>query len=80
MPLLATFTNVSTLSLAGNSFGCIAHGIITQPDWAVYQSTHTFGGAVGLFTRHATALIVFNSGGSAIPGEVTAQFVHSIVR
>jgi hypothetical protein len=79
MSVLAKLTAVSTLSLAGLSFGCLAHGLPGQPDFAVYQSTGTFGGAVGLYTRSDSTVVFFNSGGSAISGEFVAQVVHSII-
>lgn len=80
MPVLGTFTNVSTLSLGGNALGCLAHSLTGQPDWAVYQTTGSLTGSVSLFTREATALVYYNSGGSAVSGEAIAQIVHPIIR
>lgn len=34
MGLLATYDNVTTVSPAAGATACIAHGLITQPDWA----------------------------------------------
>lgn len=80
MPVLATFTNVTALSIGANTAGCLAHSLPTQPDWAVYQPTATFGALVALVTRAAAGLWWHNSSGSATPGESIAQFVHSIQR
>lgn len=80
MAVLATYTAVTALSIAGNAAGCFAHGLPTTPDWAVYQPTLTVGAAVNLVTRAAAGLYFFNTGGSACAGEVTAQFVHSLIR
>lgn len=80
MGVLGTYTNVTALSLAGNSAGCFAHSLPTQPDWAFYQPTATLGAAVCLVTRGTAALYWFNTGGSATPGESVAQYVHSIIR
>ena len=80
MGVLATFTNVTTLSIAANTAGCLAHSLPTTPDWAVYQATLTLGAAVGLVTRAAASCYFHNSGGSGTPGEMIAQFVHSVQR
>jgi len=80
MALLGTYTYAATLSVAGNAAACVAHGLPTLPDWAVYQPTGTTGAAVCLVTRGADALYFHNSGGSATGGEAVAQFVHSIIR
>lgn len=80
MAVLGTFTNVTTLCLAGNAAGCLAHSLPTQPDWAVYQATGTIGALPCLVTRGAAALWWHNAGGSATPGESISQFVHSIQR
>jgi hypothetical protein len=80
MPVLATFTFVGALSIAGASDGCIAHGLPTQPDWVTYQSTLSHGSTVGLVTRANAGVWLHNEGGSPVPGEVIAQFCHSIIR
>ena len=80
MPVLGTYTFVGALSLAGNAAGCVAHGLPTQPDWAIYQPTTSIGAAVALVTRAAAGVWYHNTGGSATPGEAVAQFVHSISR
>ena len=80
MPVLGTYTFVAALSVAGNAAACVAHGLPTLPDWAVYQPTGTIGAAVCLVTRGVSGLYYHNTGGSAPPGEATAQFVHSVIR
>lgn len=87
MGVLATFTNVSALSLGANAAGCLAHGLPTTPDWAVYQPTAPaapspglYGTLVCLVTRGASGLYFHNTGGSATPGESVSQFVHSFIR
>jgi len=80
MAVLATFTNVSALSLAGRASGCIAHGLPTQPDWAFYQPTSSIGALVTLVTRESAGLWWHNTGGSATPGESVSKFEHSLVR
>lgn len=80
MALLGTFTDVTVLCLAGNASGCLAHGLPTQPDWAVYQPTGTIGALACLVTRGNSAIWWFNAGGSATPGQSISQFVHSIQR
>jgi len=80
MPVLATYTFVGVLSVAANAQACVAHGLPTQPDWAIYQGTGSFAALVSVVSRTATALWAYNSGGNAVQGDLAAAFVHSIVR
>jgi len=47
MPLLGTYSYTGVLSLAGRAQGCIAHSLVTQPDWCMYIGTGSFA-ALGL--------------------------------
>lgn len=80
MPLLATYTFVGVLSMAGRAQGCIAHGLPTQPDWAIYTGTGSFAALTSIISRTNAAVWAFNSGGTAVQGETVAQFVHSLIR
>lgn len=80
MPALGTYTFVGVLSCAANAQACVAHGLPTQPDWAIYQGTGSFAALVSVISRTDAALWVYNSGGNPVQGEITAQFVHSLIR
>lgn len=80
MALLGTYLDVATVSLGGASTVCVAHSLPSRPDFAAYQSTSTFGGAVALLSRGNTAVVWYNSGGSSTPGEQLLMFVHSLIR
>lgn len=83
MPVLTggTFTFVGAQCISGGfNTACIAHGLPTQPDWAIFQGMSSFGAAVSVVSRTAAIVWLMNTGGSAVAGEVVAQFVHSVVR
>ena len=80
MALLGTYIDVATVSLAAVSLVCVAHSLPTRPDYAGYQALVTHGAAVSLLSRGNTAVVWYNSGGSAVPGEHFLIFAHSIVR
>ena len=84
MPASGTFLYTGSLSLGANSLGCVQHGLpcsminaTTAVAW--YQSSGTYGSLTGVLTLAPNAVVVFNSGGSAIPGVVTAQVYHSMI-
>lgn len=84
MPLLGTLIDVTNLTIPGRSFTSFSHSIASrasaQPDLAIFQATITNGAAVGLFTRASTALVWYNTGGSAVEGESVAIYAHSVIR
>ena len=84
MPLLGTLIDVTTLTIPGRSFTSFGHSIgsqaSAQPDVAFFQATITNGAAVGLFTRASTAIVWYNSGGTAVQGESVAIYAHSVIR
>lgn len=81
MPLLATFTFVGVACLAGGYAQlCVPHSLGTQPDWAVWQGSGSIGNSVSLISRTGAIVWLINTGGGVGVGEVTAQYVHSIIR
>jgi len=80
MPLLGTYSYTGVLSLAGRAQGCIAHSLVTQPDWCMYIGTGSFAALVSIISRTDATVWAFNSGGTAVQGEIIAQYVHSLIR
>ena len=87
MAVLATYTAVTALSIAGNAAGCFAHGLPTTPDWASFiyaGDASTPSIPLHLVSRTTRAVIVQESNvpvdGLPVRAEIVAQFVHSVAR
>ncbi len=80
MALLGTYIDTAVVSLGAFSTVSVAHSLPTQPDWCGFTSLYTIANTIALLTRAATAVVWFNGGGSAVPGEQFLIFCHSIMR
>ena len=84
MGVLSTFTYTGAASMA-NGPTCIAHGLPTTPDWAVFVpvgaiAANALSLPVQLTSRGTVGVMGRNPNGAGLNAELVAQFVHSIQR
>jgi hypothetical protein len=77
MPVLAKLTYAGAADLAAG-VNCIAHGLPSTPDVAIYQVVSTASLPVALVSR-GSSVVVWNNQNAAVAGEMFAQVVHSII-